>query len=126
MVGTSSTWERARELVGMEENPDAGLLPNPITQHEVLPGVTIEEAAIQDNLGEFPDRFTDQGDWRETPMTREQQRKAEAGELSRRMATPRSSDRNAGCLTVATASRQRAPCIQGGDICGVFLRWRWS
>jgi Protein of unknown function (DUF2934) len=73
-------WERARELVGMEENPDAGLLPNPITQHEVLPGVTIEEAAIQDNLGEFPDRFTDQGDWRETPMTREQQRKAEAGE----------------------------------------------
>jgi hypothetical protein len=72
-------WERARELVGMEESAGAGLLPNPMTQPERIPGVVVEEASIQENLGEFPDRFTDQGDWRQTPMTREEMREAEEG-----------------------------------------------
>ena len=65
-------WERARELVGMEESAGAGLLPNPMDQNEPIPGVVVEEAAIQDNYGEFPDRSADQGEWRQTPMTREQ------------------------------------------------------
>lgn len=63
-------WERARELIGMEEHPGAALEPNPMTRNELIPGVTVDEANLQDNLGEFPDRFTDQGDRRETPMTR--------------------------------------------------------
>ena len=67
-------WERAKELVGMADNPGAGLLPNPATLNEPIPGVTVEEASIQKNLGEFPDRFTDQGEWRETPMTRDELR----------------------------------------------------
>jgi len=52
-------WERASELVGMEESPRAGQVP----VHEEIP----EEASIQENLGEFPDRFSDQGDRQETP-----------------------------------------------------------
>jgi hypothetical protein len=59
-------WERARELVGIEESPGAGAAAE---------RGTIDEASIQANLGEFPDRFTDQGDRLETPMTREQMRK---------------------------------------------------
>lgn len=56
-------WERARELVGMEESRGAGLLPNPMTHPTMATGEPegVEEAEIQQNLGEFPDRFTDQG-----------------------------------------------------------------
>jgi len=59
-------WERAKELIGMEENADATLLPNPMTEptHAVDP---VEEAEIQENYGEFPSRFTDQGDRQQTP-----------------------------------------------------------
>jgi len=63
-------WERARELIGIEESPGAGLLRDTAVQ-----GETIEEADIQENLGEFPDRFTDQGNRQETPMTRAEARK---------------------------------------------------
>lgn len=72
-------WLRAEELVAMEEHPAAGLQPNPMTRHEPMPGVTIEEAEIQENYGEFPDRFTDQGDWRPTPMTKKEERKWQKG-----------------------------------------------
>jgi hypothetical protein len=72
-------WERARELVGIENSAGAGLLPNPMTQNEPIPGVTVEEAAIQENYGEFPDRFTDQGDWRQTPITKDEFREFEEG-----------------------------------------------
>jgi len=58
-------WERARELVGMEESPAAGQIP---VREEVA-----EEASIEDNLGEFPDRFSDQGERRQTPMVAERQ-----------------------------------------------------
>ncbi len=62
-------WERAQELMGMEESAGAAQLPNPAS----LPGADparvqiVEEASIQDNLGEFPDRFSDQGERRLTP-----------------------------------------------------------
>jgi hypothetical protein len=52
-------WERARELVGIEESPGAGQ----ILVREEMP----EEASIQENLGEFPNRFTDQGERQATP-----------------------------------------------------------
>jgi hypothetical protein len=55
-------WERASELIGMEESPMAGQVP----VHDEIS----EEASIQDNLGEFPDRFSDQGDRQETPSKR--------------------------------------------------------
>jgi hypothetical protein len=62
-------WQRARELVGIEENPGAGLLPNPMTHSTVATGQPegVEEAEIQANYGEFPDRLTDQGDREQTP-----------------------------------------------------------
>lgn len=62
-------WERASELVGMEESAHAGELPNPATRPGADPSHTevIDEAALQDNLGEFPDRFADQGERTATP-----------------------------------------------------------
>ncbi len=52
-------WERARELIGMEESAGAGQIP-------VRPPI-VEEAFIQENLGEFPDRLSDQGSHAATP-----------------------------------------------------------
>ncbi|HEY1411181.1 MAG TPA: DUF2934 domain-containing protein [Rhodopila sp.] len=67
-------WERARELVGMEESAGTGLLPNP----QNVPGsrreTGIEEAAIQENLGEFPDRLADQGEVKTTPAPKRKSR----------------------------------------------------
>jgi hypothetical protein len=55
-------WERARELVGMEESAHAGQVP---VQAEIP-----EEALLQENLGEFPGRFVDQGETEQTPRAR--------------------------------------------------------
>lgn len=68
-------WERARELIGIEESPGAGLAAEPFLRNTAVQGEAVDEASIQENLGEFPDRFTDQGDRLETPMTRDQRRK---------------------------------------------------
>jgi len=64
-------WERARELIGIEDHPDAGQLPNPEAEgaNPNVPEV-IEEAAIQENYGEIPGRLTDQGDRPQTPTPR--------------------------------------------------------
>ena len=59
-------WERAEALIGMEESADAGQLPNPVA-HPSAAGDGVEEAVIQENYGEFPDRFTDQGERLQTP-----------------------------------------------------------
>jgi hypothetical protein len=63
-------WERASELVGMEASPHAGELPNPATQPGADPNRTapVDEAFLQENLGEFPGHFTDQGERQPTPM----------------------------------------------------------
>ncbi len=63
--------ERADELLRMETPGTAGQLPNPATAPEYL-----DEAKLQENLGEFPGArgVDDQGDWRQTPMTREELR----------------------------------------------------
>lgn len=71
--------ERADELLRMEQAGPTGQLPNPMTQNEPIPGVVVEEASIQENLGEFPAAadLSDEGRWRETPMTRDQLRHGE-------------------------------------------------
>ena len=74
-------WERARELVAMEESAGSGLLPNPLTRSEPLQETGVGDAAIQDNLGEFPGRFADGGEAKPTPARRRspsRQRKAPA------------------------------------------------
>ena len=66
--------ERARELAALESNPQAGLEPNPLADGIVTPaerGQYIEEASIQENLGEFPGLETDQGDRLQIPRPRE-------------------------------------------------------
>ena len=61
-------WERARELVGMEDAGDAGQLANPqAAGQDPSAEQPVEEAFLQDNLGEFPGRFADQGEVQQTP-----------------------------------------------------------
>ncbi len=61
-------WERARELVGMMQSKGAGQIPVPSADDpSVIMGQPVEEASIQDNLGEFPDRLSDQGGHPQTP-----------------------------------------------------------
>jgi hypothetical protein len=67
-------WERARELIGMEESAGSGLLPNPATEPNSPRETGIEEAEIQQNLGEFPDRLTDQGEVQVTPAPKRKSR----------------------------------------------------
>lgn len=69
--------ERARELEAMAAHPGAGLLANPMSEHAgaIPPAQPIEEAALEENLGEFPGRFSDQGDRSPTPMTRQKARR---------------------------------------------------
>ncbi|WP_025886659.1 hypothetical protein [Asaia prunellae] len=54
--------EKAAEIIGMEDNPHAGEIPVSSLPEPQLADVQIEEAEIQKNLGEFPERQTDQGD----------------------------------------------------------------
>lgn len=67
-------WERARELISIEESRDAGKLPNPQKRTQSVRETGVEEAAIQENLGEFPDRFTDQGEVQQTPAPKRKSR----------------------------------------------------
>ncbi len=69
-------WQRAETLSRMEEAPHAGELPNPATLPGADPERTqpVEEAFLQENLGEFPDRLSDQGERQQTP--RRQSKKA--------------------------------------------------
>ena len=62
--------ERADELVRMEMAGRTGQIANPQTEGEAVPGMVVEEASIQDNLGEFPGASSaaDQGEKRMTPM----------------------------------------------------------
>ena len=68
-------WERARELIGMEDSAGSGLLPNPQTHPPLV--ADIGEADIQENLGEFPGVLTDQGDAH--PPKAAKRKKAAAG-----------------------------------------------
>jgi hypothetical protein len=63
--------ERARELDAIEGNLPAQL-PNPLVTPPRLSadGVLVEEASLQENLGEFPARLTDEGETMPTPSTR--------------------------------------------------------
>jgi hypothetical protein len=67
-------WERARELDALESDLPVQL-PNPMVSRPV-----VEEAALQENLGEFPALFTDQGDTMPTPESREIAREFRDGE----------------------------------------------
>ncbi len=67
-------WERARELVGMEESAGSGLLPNPMDAASAPRRAGIEEADIQDNLGEFPGLMTDQGEAAPVPAPKRKSR----------------------------------------------------
>lgn len=59
-------WQMARQLVAIEDAPGDDLKPNPLSHPEAEP---VEEAALQENLGEFP-TLTDQGEEATAPSAR--------------------------------------------------------
>ncbi|MBS0642453.1 MAG: DUF2934 domain-containing protein [Acetobacteraceae bacterium] len=71
-------WERARELIGMEDSAGAGLLPNPQTHPDSPAETGVEEAEIQQNLGEFPGPLTDQGEEQQMPAAVKRQPRSAA------------------------------------------------
>ena len=67
--GDLEYWERARELVGMEDSRQTAQLDIPSPDDpSVIAGQAVEEASIQENLGEFPERSADQGEHPQTPQ----------------------------------------------------------
>ncbi|GAB6853812.1 DUF2934 domain-containing protein [Asaia astilbis] len=60
--GPEAYRERAADLVGMEEHPDAGEIPVTSLPDAQFANAPVENAEIQKNLGEFPDKHTDQGE----------------------------------------------------------------
>ncbi len=79
-------WERAAELVGMEDSGNPGQLPNPIAAGiDPLAPASVEAAEIQENLGEFPDGLTDQGERQSTPISKKgrKSRRPEGAEASK-------------------------------------------
>lgn len=58
-------WERARELIGMEESAGSGLLPNPQTVPNSPP-----EAGVHDELGASPGGVADPGEVKKTPAAK--------------------------------------------------------
>jgi hypothetical protein len=81
-IGRSAEyWERAQELDALEyDHPEQIPTPMPGHSRQTPEGTLIEEAALQENLGEFPTRFTDQGDTMPTPESREIAREFREGE----------------------------------------------
>ncbi len=64
-------WERARELVGMEESRGAGQISPEADEAHRVDGQIVDEADLEENLGEFPGRQTDQGDRLQAPTRRD-------------------------------------------------------
>ena len=60
-------WERARELVAMQDSQGAAQLPGNSDEGRWVDGHLVEESSIQENLGEFPDRLSDQGEHQAVP-----------------------------------------------------------
>ena len=60
-------WERARELIAMQDSQGAGQVSVADDDARRVNGQFVEEASIQANLGEFPDRLSDQGERPQTP-----------------------------------------------------------
>ncbi|WP_336945093.1 DUF2934 domain-containing protein [Asaia sp. HN010] len=60
--GAGAYRENASEIVGMEEHPHSGEIPVDRLPDAQFADVQVENAEIQKNLGEFPERLTDQGD----------------------------------------------------------------
>ncbi len=71
-------WERARELIGMESGRAPGLTPNPVPPGEDRPldPLPVDEAILEENLGETPGRLTDQGERAQSPIVPRKKRAA--------------------------------------------------
>lgn len=80
-------WERARELQGMADSSGAGEMPNPMTQPGEPGAPVVEEAKLQENLGEFPyGSLTDQGDRAEMPVVPDRAETARPAETTQETA----------------------------------------
>jgi hypothetical protein len=55
------------------------LLPNPQNEPDSPRETGVEEAEIQANLGEFPDRFADQGEVQQVPAAKKRAPRKRSG-----------------------------------------------
>ena len=63
-------WERARQLIAIEDNPEAATLPNPAARGRPAgPEQPVEPLEAVENQGEFP-TLTDQGEEATAPKRR--------------------------------------------------------
>ena len=70
----SEHWERARQLVAIDDNPDAATLPNPAAAGEPAgPEVPVEPIEAVENQGDFPG-MADQGEEPAGPKRRRARR----------------------------------------------------
>jgi len=65
-------WERARELIAIEDNPAAGREPNPMSERGPSPGPPepVEPIEAVENQADIPGRLTDQGERKQAPRRR--------------------------------------------------------
>ncbi|GGE36748.1 hypothetical protein GCM10007276_12780 [Agaricicola taiwanensis] len=71
-------WQMARQLVAIEDAPGDDLKPNPLTEPH-SDEAPVEEASIQENLGEFP-TLTDQGEEQTVPKPRSKKSSGKASD----------------------------------------------
>jgi hypothetical protein len=67
-------WERARELIDIEDSAVSRKLPDPPTQSASPRDTSIEEPASQSRPGVFPDRPAGQGEVKPTPAPKRRAR----------------------------------------------------
>ncbi len=103
-------WERARELIGMEESGNSGQLPNPGTEPTTPAGEPVEEAVLQENLGEFPDRSSDQGEHAQSPSLKRKRAAARSQPVGTTSAgeAPITPDEQQGAASTAKPKRKAA------------------
>ncbi|HTI02093.1 MAG TPA: DUF2934 domain-containing protein [Acidisoma sp.] len=103
-------WERASELVLMEESGNPGQLPNPQAEgRDPRAPEGVEEAFLQENLGEFPGQLTDQGDDLQAPKAKKPAAKA-ANAAPKPPATPAGKPAaKAGSKQAAKAAAKSGP-----------------
>ena len=95
-------WERARELVAIEQNQKH--TTKPVTHHQGAGGEPVEPMEAIENAGEFPTQ-TDQGEEQGTPQRR---RAAAAAPSKRKTAEPKAALKSAAKPAAKPAKKAAA------------------
>ena len=95
-------WEKARELVAIEQNQKH--ITKPVTRQQGAAGEPVEPLEALENAGEFP-TLTDQGEVQGTPKRR---RAAAAAPSKRKTAEPQATSKSASKPAAAKPAKKAA------------------